>query len=337
MHKHYSSIARNVLTSVLTPGRLCSSVDLFVTFCGMKVRRMSARPHFHFRCDFGAEQIRRWKLYLRMSFVLQSSFPLVFNSLTLPCKMETEYSPPINLLFYFNPVSRTIIFYIFVSFVYVLYATWFKRDASLNAIPGPWLASVTRLWVVFKQRANQRQVVDMDLHDKYGPVVRISPTEVMFSSPSTFRVIFGMSKTRSGTKDLTTDSMTRCRKGISKGGLVQWSMNLLSFPGSLLFAKEIIQMSDCGWRGPDVFNLLIEQDLEKYRIQRRLIGPALTADAIKPLERNIGDILVKDIAVMHARAGEEVDVDFFFNSLASGRVPLNCNKVPNTLLTSLCY
>lgn len=77
-------------------------------------------------------------------------------------------------------------------------------------------------------------------------------------------------------------------------------------------------MSDCGWRGPDGLDLLTEQNMEKYRIQRRLMGPAYTADFMKDVEDKIDDVLIKDITFMHERAGQEVDLDLFFNRFASG-------------------
>lgn len=66
------------------------------------------------------------------------------------------------------------------------------REATpLRKVPGPFLASITRLWVVQKQRSYQRPLVDLDLHKKYGPIVRIAPNEVLISSPQAFRIVYG--------------------------------------------------------------------------------------------------------------------------------------------------
>lgn len=62
--------------------------------------------------------------------------------------------------------------------------------------------------------------------------------------------------------------------------------------------------------------------MEKYRIQRRAVGPAYTADAMKDYEVNIDSILKKDIAIMHQRAGKSIDVDLFMNCFASGKALL---------------
>lgn len=90
-------------------------------------------------------------------------------------------------------------------------------------------------------------------------------------------------------------------------------------------------MSDCGWREPESekFSLLIETDMEKYRRQRRLIGPAYTADYMRSVEDKLDEILVKDVALMHERASEDVDADLFFNRLASGNKPTKVIKLPS--------
>jgi hypothetical protein len=73
----------------------------------------------------------------------------------------------------------------------ITYAIYTREATPLRSIPGPFLASITRLWIFQKQRGFQRQQVDMDLHEKYGPIVRISPKEVMVSSPKSLRTIYG--------------------------------------------------------------------------------------------------------------------------------------------------
>jgi hypothetical protein len=58
--------------------------------------------------------------------------------------------------------------------------------------------------------------------------------------------------------------------------------------------------------------------MEKYRLQRRLVGPAYTADSMKDLEENMDQILANNVETMRKRAGQIVDVDLFFNKFASG-------------------
>ena len=71
--------------------------------------------------------------------------------------------------------------------------------------------------------------------------------------------------------------------------------------------------------------------MEKYRVQRRLTGPAYTADSMKDLEPNLDKILSKDIRIMRDRAGQSIDVDIFFNMFASGKfrlyIMLQCSLI----------
>ncbi|KAI1404963.1 cytochrome P450 [Hypoxylon fuscum] len=71
----------------------------------------------------------------------------------------------------------------------------FKRYASpLRDYPGPFLASCSRLWKL-KSTASERTHLDhIELHRKYGSVVRIAPNELSFSSPSVARNILSAGK-----------------------------------------------------------------------------------------------------------------------------------------------
>ncbi|KAG4442450.1 hypothetical protein IFR05_002052 [Cadophora sp. M221] len=78
-----------------------------------------------------------------------------------------------------------------------------------------------------------------------------------------------------------------------------------------------IGTSDCGWSGPDNLDFLNEQNMEKYRAQRRAIGPAYTESYMREIESNLDAIVAKNIWIMHQRARQSVDLDFFFNMFAS--------------------
>jgi hypothetical protein len=75
----------------------------------------------------------------------------------------------------------------------LLYILFTREATPLRSVPGPFLASITKLWVFKKQREFKRPFVDIALHQKYGPIVRIAPNEVLVSSPKSFRIIYGTS------------------------------------------------------------------------------------------------------------------------------------------------
>ncbi|KAF2463266.1 cytochrome protein [Lindgomyces ingoldianus] len=61
--------------------------------------------------------------------------------------------------------------------------TLFKRTRSpLSAIPGPWYSKYTDLILSYHWIRGHRAFYVHDLHRKYGPVVRLSPTEVDFTA-----------------------------------------------------------------------------------------------------------------------------------------------------------
>ncbi|KAE8328523.1 cytochrome P450 [Aspergillus sergii] len=57
-------------------------------------------------------------------------------------------------------------------------------------VPGPWLARFTRLWELLKVNKGHFEQVNIDLHKKYGPIVRISPNTFSISDPSAIKQIY---------------------------------------------------------------------------------------------------------------------------------------------------
>src|SRR5271168_2298706 len=62
--------------------------------------------------------------------------------------------------------------------------------SPLAKIPGPKLAALTQWWIIYHEFNGDRTVTIHTLHQKYGPVVRISPAEVSFTSPEGVREIY---------------------------------------------------------------------------------------------------------------------------------------------------
>lgn len=73
----------------------------------------------------------------------------------------------------------------------LIYLVWVREATPLRKIPGPYLASVSKLWMIYKTRQLKRHELDLELHDTYGPVVRIGPNYVLVSSPGALKTIYG--------------------------------------------------------------------------------------------------------------------------------------------------
>lgn len=160
-------------------------------------------------------------------------------------------------------------------FTYVLYQRYFS---PLARIPGPFFASISRLWLVRQSLFRQRHLLEKDLHAQYGPIVRISPHEVCISDPAYVKVIHS------------------ANSGFLKS---DW--------------YEVVAPQD-----KDAMNLLGERDMEKYRLQRRLIGPCFTVAAVKAREGLIHEPITKFLNKMKFRGGkkqEEVDLVKWMNIL----------------------
>lgn len=61
----------------------------------------------------------------------------------------------------------------------------------LRDLPGPWLASWTRLWVWQQIRKNDFEQTNIALHQRYGPIVRLAPNEYSIDDPAALPIIYG--------------------------------------------------------------------------------------------------------------------------------------------------
>lgn len=67
-----------------------------------------------------------------------------------------------------------------------------KFRSGLRSIPGPSLAAYTALWRYRDVRKGQAHKTAIDLHRKYGSLVRIGPNHVSVSDPREIKKIYGL-------------------------------------------------------------------------------------------------------------------------------------------------
>jgi hypothetical protein len=79
----------------------------------------------------------------------------------------------------------------------------------LRRIPGPTAARFTELWRTRRYALGGWHQDVLDLHDKYGPVVRIAPNEISFVDKDALTKVYGHS---SGTKKVRSSPGTRTKK-----------------------------------------------------------------------------------------------------------------------------
>jgi cytochrome P450 len=69
-----------------------------------------------------------------------------------------------------------------------------KYQRGLNRYPGPFWASVSDLWQVFACIRDFRRHPYIQLHQKYGDIVRIAPNKLSFASPAAIKDVLGVGK-----------------------------------------------------------------------------------------------------------------------------------------------
>jgi hypothetical protein len=77
-------------------------------------------------------------------------------------------------------------------FVITIHLLRNKYGSGLSHIPGPALAGYTKLWRVNDVRKGQAHKTGINLHRKYGKIVRTAPNVVDVSDPAMIPVIYNL-------------------------------------------------------------------------------------------------------------------------------------------------
>lgn len=62
--------------------------------------------------------------------------------------------------------------------------------APLSKLPGPWYSLFSDVFLMYKEFSGHRRVYIHELHKEFGPVVRLGPNEVSFTSVEALREIY---------------------------------------------------------------------------------------------------------------------------------------------------
>ena len=83
-------------------------------------------------------------------------------------------------------------------FLVVSKLLWTRYSRGLNKFDGPFLASFTDLWKLWNAYHSSEKVNDVyvDIHGKYGDVVRIGPNNLSFADPRAIVEIYGTKGTQ---------------------------------------------------------------------------------------------------------------------------------------------
>lgn len=136
---------------------------------------------------------------LRIAILVQRPHA-VLSSLSLP---DTGRLPHLNILtILFTILSRPfnllspMAFLRFEIFLGVLCSAWLgiliyrAAFAPLSKLPGPWYSLFSDAFLMYREFSAQRRVYIHELHKTYGPVVRLGPNEVSFTSLEALKEIY---------------------------------------------------------------------------------------------------------------------------------------------------
>jgi hypothetical protein len=97
--------------------------------------------------------------------------------------------------FEMSEMPDSSIYLVVAIFVAVLHratvAVYNRYFHPLSGIPGPFVASWSRLWLVYQTARCKRHRLDPTLHTKFGPCVRIAPNELLINDIHQFQTIYG--------------------------------------------------------------------------------------------------------------------------------------------------
>ena len=77
-----------------------------------------------------------------------------------------------------------------VSGYWILWTIYARSLHPLSRVPGPWLASVSRAWILYHTWRGDMEYTQRALHKKHGPLIRIAPNECACSDPEAIKLIY---------------------------------------------------------------------------------------------------------------------------------------------------
>ncbi|KAI0132758.1 cytochrome P450 [Xylariales sp. AK1849] len=146
----------------------------------------------------------------------------------------------------------------------------------LANIPGPRLAAITSIWYARQIRKGLFNF-STDLHQKYGPIVRVSPNEVTCNSKEALQEIYGGGRY------------------IQKG---DWYYYLRPATIDYLFRRH----------PKNYFTMNGEMDVDRYRGYRRAIGTTFSTASLKKYSARIDEVMQRFVVKLSSHDGETLDL-----------------------------
>ena len=103
-------------------------------------------------------------------------------------KTSTEIIHILSTLLYY---STTVAICSCLAYVALALRSLYQSyTGPLGNVSGPWLARLTRLWLLRATASRKFEKINMQLHRKYGPIVRVAPNEYSIDDPDAANIIY---------------------------------------------------------------------------------------------------------------------------------------------------
>lgn len=91
-----------------------------------------------------------------------------------------------------NAERRDVLPYILVIGIALISIVLFNRSRNpLTAVPGPFWAKWSNLWLVYHIRRGNIHRKMIEVHKKYGKLVRLGPNELSTADIDSLKIIYG--------------------------------------------------------------------------------------------------------------------------------------------------
>lgn len=74
--------------------------------------------------------------------------------------------------------------------LWILYGLTQAAVSPLRSVPGPLLARVSRVWYLYQVWWGQFEKKNIQLHQKYGPIVRVTPDHYSLADPAAIKAVY---------------------------------------------------------------------------------------------------------------------------------------------------
>ncbi|QUC16343.1 uncharacterized protein UV8b_00584 [Ustilaginoidea virens] len=179
-----------------------------------------------------------------------------------------------------HPLCRMAVYASFGFFLIIVTVGLYRVTLHpLARVPGPRLARLSNIWYARQITKGRAVQLGLELHKKYGDVVRVGPNEVWLNSKEAFDQIYCAGKGFEKSDFYLGTALSR--------PYVDWKLNA---------------------HFPDTLDLLSERDMKRYRLQRRLIGRVYSAANVSRYEEVIDSTLKLAVKRVSSFQGQEIDL-----------------------------